>query len=118
MEKSAEWYRRVFGWIEIGRLVEGEAISPRILVFDPTTGFALGLSQPADGSGEDFDYRRTGLDHLAFGLSDYDELDRWIAHLDELEVPHSPIREIDLGKFVTLEDPDGIQLELWVNRQG
>ena len=117
MEKSAEWYQRVFGWTEIGRLVNGEAISPRILLFDLTNGFALGLSQPEDGSEDDFDYRRTGLDHLAFGLADYDELDRWVAHLDDLEVAHSPIRELDLGKFVSFEDPDGIQLELWVNRR-
>lgn len=117
IEKSAEWYQRVFGWIEIGRLVKGEAISPRILVFDPVSGFALGLTHPDDASGDDFDYRRTGLDHLAFGLKDYEELDRWVAHLDDLGVAHSPVRELDLGKFVSFEDPDGIQLELWVNRQ-
>ena len=116
MEKSAEWYQRVFGWIDLGRLVNGEAIPPRILLFDGSSGFALGLAQPEDASGDDFDYRRTGLDHLAFGLADYDELDRWVAHLDELGVAHSPIRELDLGKFVSFEDPDGIQLELWVTR--
>lgn len=117
MEKSAEWYKRVFGWVEIGRLVDGEAISPRILLFDAVTGFALGLSQPGDASADDFDYRRTGLDHLAFGLSDYEELDGWGAHLDDLGVARSPVRELDLGRFVSFEDPDGIQLELWVNRR-
>lgn len=117
MDASAEWYQRVFGWIELGRLVKGEAISPRILLFDASSGFALGLSQPEGGSGDDFDYRRTGLDHLAFGLADEEELGRWVAHLDEIGVDHSPVRELDLGKFVSLEDPDGIQLELWVNRR-
>ena len=116
MEKSAEWYQRVFGWIELGRLVDGEGIPPRILLFDASSLLAVGLSQPEGGSADDFDYKRTGLDHLAFGLSDEEELTRWAAHLDELGVAHSPVRELDLGKFVSFEDPDGIQLELWVNR--
>ena len=33
---------------------------------------------------------------------------------DELGVPHSPVRVLDLGRFVSFEDPDGIQFELWV----
>lgn len=117
MEKSAEWYQRVFGWVELGRLVDDEAIPPRILLFDMSSGFALGLTQPRDGSADDFDYRRTGLDHLAFGVSDDDELARWSAHLDEVGVAHSPVRELELGKFVSFEDPDGIQLELWLTRR-
>ena len=116
MEKSAEWYQRVFGWIELGRLGKGEAIPPRILLLDPSSGFALALAEPEDGSRDDFDYRRTGLDHLAFGLGDEEELTSWAAHLDELAIAHSPVRELDLGKFVSFEDPDGIQLELWVTR--
>ena len=117
MERSAEWYQRVFGWIELGRLVDGEAIPPRILLLDASSGFALGLSQPEDASGDDFDFRRTGLDHLAFGLADDGELEVWAAHLDEIDVAHSPVRELDLGKFISFEDPDGIQLELWVTRR-
>ena len=77
----------------------------------------MGLTQPDDASADDFDYRRTGLDHLAFGLGEDEELATWSAHLDELGVAHSPIRELDLGKFVSFEDPDGIQLELWVTRR-
>lgn len=117
MEKSAQWYQRVFGWTEIGRLAKGEVVSSRVLLFDSASGFVLGLTQPEDGSGDEFDYRRTGLDHLAVGVSDDEELARWVAHLDELEVAHSPVRELALGKFVSFEDPDGIQLELWVNRR-
>src|SRR5688500_16840540 len=105
MEKSAEWYQRVFGWMEIGRLVDGEGLPPRILLFDASSGFALGLSQPEGASADDFDYRRTGLDHLAFGLSDYEELDRWGAHLDDLGVARSPVRELAIGKFISFEDP-------------
>ena len=117
METSAEWYQRVFGWTELGRLAKGEAFSPRILLFDPSTGLVVGLSQPEDGSGDDFDYRRVGLDHLAFAVANDEELRGWMTHLDDVGVEHSPIRELDLGKFVSLEDPDGIQLELWLTRR-
>lgn len=115
MEASAEWYRRVFGWIELARFAEGEAGTPRILLFDPGSGFALGLCQPADGAADAFEHRRTGLDHFAFGVADSAALEEWTAHLDGLGVARSPVRELALGKFVSLEDPDGIQLELWVN---
>jgi glyoxylase I family protein len=84
------------------------------LLLDPSTFFALGLCQPEDGSSDPFDHRRTGLDHFAFKIADEDELKSWIAHLDEIGVAHSPVRELDLGKFVSFEDPDGIQFELWL----
>jgi glyoxylase I family protein len=115
MEASVAWYQRVFGWQVLARLDAGEAGTPRILLFDPGSGFALGVCQPEDGSGEPFDYRRTGLDHFALGVADAEELGRWVAHLDEQDVAHSPVRELALGAFVSFEDPDGIQFELWVN---
>jgi glyoxylase I family protein len=115
MEASAEWYQRVFGWQVLARFGAGEAGTPRILLFDPASGFALGLCQPEDGRGDMFDHRRTGLDHFALGVADQPDLDRWIAHLDEQGVEHSPVRELSLGAFVSFEDPDGIQFELWRN---
>lgn len=113
MTASAEWYQRVFGWQVLRRYGSDEAGTPRILLVDPASFFVLGLCQPEDGSSAGFDYRRAGLDHLAFKVADDAELDRWITHLDELDVDHSPVRVLDLGRFVSLEDPDGIQLELW-----
>jgi glyoxylase I family protein len=122
MEASAEWYHRLFGWIVLRRFEAGEAGTPRILLFDPASGFALGLCQPEDraqasaGDANAFDHRRTGLDHFAFGVADDASLDDWAAHLDSQGVEHSPVRDVaGLGKFVSFEDPDGIQFELWVN---
>lgn len=115
MEASAEWYQRVFGWLVLARLDATVAGSPRVLLFDPATGFALAVCQPADGAGDRFDHRRTGLDHFAFGVADQASLEAWIAHLDALAIDHSPVRELEIGKFVSFEDPDGIQFELWLN---
>jgi len=114
MEVSAEWYQRVFGWQVLRRYGGDEAGTPRILLIDPSSFFAVALCQSDHRSGDPFDYRRIGLDHFAFQVPDADELDRWIAHLDELGVNHSPVRVLDLGRFVSFEDPDGIQFEPWL----
>lgn len=115
MEASAEWYQRVFGWIVLRRYGPDEAGTPRILLYDPASGFALGLCQPEDGSRDDFDYRRTGLDHFAFGVADDAALHEWMAHLDGLGIAHSGVTDLGIGSFVAFNDPDGIQFELWAN---
>lgn len=114
MDESAQWYQRVFGWQVLRRYSANDAGTPRIILFDPSSFFGVGLCQPADGTRDVFDYRRTGLDHFAFKVADEAELDGWIAHLDALGVAHSPVRVLDIGRFVSFEDPDGIQLELWL----
>ena len=114
MEASAEWYQRVFGWQVVRRYTGDEAGTPRILLLDPSSFFAVGLCQPQNGSNDAFDHRRIGLDHLAFKVADEGELERWITHLDELGIAHSSVRVLDLGRFVSFEDPDGIQFEFWV----
>lgn len=114
MDASAQWYQRVFGWQVLRRFAAGEAGTPRVLLFDPGSGFALALCQPEDGAGGAFDHRRTGLDHFALNVPDDGELNRWLVHLDDAGVPHSPVRDIGIGKFVSFEDPDGIQFELWL----
>jgi glyoxylase I family protein len=114
MEASAQWYQRVFGWSLLRRYDGDEAGTPRILLLDPGTYLVVGLCQPDAGFTDEFDHRRVGLDHFAFKVSDDAELARWTDHLDRLAVPHSPVRTTELGQFVSFEDPDGIQFELWV----
>ena len=116
MEASAAWYRRVFGWVELRRFTAEEAGSARVPLLDPATFFVLGLCQPADGAGGAFDHRVTGLDHLALSVPGDEGLAAWAAHLAAVGVAASPVREVPgLGRFISFEDPDGIQLELWVN---
>jgi len=115
MEASAQWYQRVFGWQVLRRYTGEEAGSPRILLLDPNTFFALGLCQPSDAASEAFDHRRVGLDHFAFKIADQAELDAWHSHLDDEGVDHSPIQDVEgPGRFISFEDPDGIQFELWL----
>ena len=53
------------------------------------------------------------MDHLAFEVSDESALLEWREELDRLRVEHSPIRDLGHSRFISIEDPDGIQIELW-----
>lgn len=77
------------------------------------TGMCVAFQQHTGNSGEVFDYAATGLDHFGFGVGSAEELAEWIGRFEELGVAHSPVRETKLGPFVSFEDPDGIQLELF-----
>ena len=110
MERSAEWYRRVLGFELVRRFETG---IPRILQLHSDSGFYVSLYNHPDRSGERFDPRRTGLDHLALAVSDAAALDAWKSHLSARDVANSPIRDLGHSRFVSLEDPDGVQIELW-----
>jgi catechol 2,3-dioxygenase-like lactoylglutathione lyase family enzyme len=60
-----------------------------------------------------FDERRPGLDHVAFGVADRDELLKWIGRLDELDVAHGDIVDASYGSGLSFRDPDNIALELF-----
>ena len=112
MERSADWYQEVFEW-QLSRGGPRQPGTPRLRLYDPASSFSISLCQPEDGSDDLFDYRRTGLDHLAFKVDSEVEFQRWIDHLDAIQVTHSPVREVgDKAKFVSFDDPDGIQLEI------
>jgi glyoxylase I family protein len=110
MERSAEWYRTVLGFRLVRRFETG---IPRILQMHPDSGFYVSLYNHPDRSRDRFDPRRTGLDHLAFAVPDTTSLDDWRAHLETNDVETSPVRDLGHSLFVSLEDPDGVQLELW-----
>jgi hypothetical protein len=42
------------------------------------------------------------------------ELERWVSHLDSVEVDHAPICDLGHSRFISLQDPDGIQFEAWL----
>ena len=77
------------------------------------TGMCVAFQQHVGNTGEPFHYATTGVDHFGFGVSSPEELTKWIARFEELGIAHSPVRQTDLGEFVSFEDPDGIQLELF-----
>ena len=110
LSHSKAWYRRVLG---LSDLFEGDNDEVSFVVLtDSSSQLMLGLRQYREGSGDRFDEFRTGLDHLAFAVSDQAQLQAWEARLDELGVDHSPIKDSPVGQVLTLRDPDNVQLEL------
>ena len=77
----------------------------------PNFGFSSVAHRARTGDG--FDERRTGMDHLAFTVADRAALQRWAARPDELEIAHfAPAAAIG-GEVIVFRDPDNIQLQLW-----
>ena len=54
-----------------------------------------------------------GLDHVAFGVADRDELEKWTRRLDEIGVAHGGIKDAAYGSGVSFRYPDGIALEIF-----
>ena len=76
------------------------------------SGLVLGVQEPFERSGDEFDPSRTGLDHFALAVAGRGALDEWTARLGGLGAAHSPVRDIGYAEFVSVFDPDGIQWEL------
>jgi glyoxylase I family protein len=77
-------------------------------------GTLLGLHGFPDlATTERFDERRPGLDHIAFGCADRDELQAWAARLDELGIEHGDVMDAGYGSGLSFRDPDNIALELF-----
>ena len=108
LARSTAWYVEVLGFAVIAEL-EGPAFR-RNRLRHPAGGIVLTLTQHAAGSGDRFDERRTGLDHLAFQLSGPAAVEALIRRLAERGVEHSPTTP-DGGPRVFFRDPDNIQLE-------
>lgn len=112
---SEEFYTKAFGFLPVLELADEHGRGfKRILAHGPSRTI-LGFSVHAANDGSAFSEFRTGLDHLSFGVVSVAELDAWAAHLDELGVDHSEIRETPVGHLMTVRDPDNIQIELWAD---
>jgi glyoxylase I family protein len=82
-------------------------------------GTLFGLHQhtkPAPDEG--FSEFKVGLDHIAFGCADRQELEKWASRLDELGIEHSGIKDAHYGSDVSFRDPDGIALEFFAPPDG
>jgi glyoxylase I family protein len=119
LERSTEWYCRVFGLTQISNQVN---TGPPYFnddryhgLFDLTTfSYVIGLIEHPETLEGGFDERRIGLDHVGFQVENRAELDSWASHLDEQGVPHSGVVVARYAEVINFRDPDGIALELSV----
>lgn len=119
LNRSVDWYLQTFGLAVIG---DEEAVVPatdepmryRSLGSPETMSYVVGLIEHDLGTSERFDERRPGLDHVALHVPEASDLEAWAEHLDVLGVEHSGIKTTPYASCITLRDPDGIQLELFL----
>ncbi len=109
---SAPWYERLFDAKPV--LDEDTDAGYHHTVFALADGTLLSLHQhDLDAPPEDFSEFRVGLDHVAFGCADRDELVGWQTRLDELGIAHGEIVDAPYGSGLSFRDPDGTALELF-----
>ena len=77
-------------------------------------GQLFGLHQHVTSApDEQFSEFRLGLDHVAFGCANRQDLEEWVRRLDELGIAHGGIKDPTYGLGLSFRDPDGIALEFF-----
>ncbi len=110
--KSTEWYRQTLGF-EIDAEIEGEGFR-RTRLRAPGSGLTLTLTAHEQQTGEPFDERRAGLDHIAFNVGSAEAVQELKGRFEERGVVHSEVKQAASGSaMITLRDPDNIQLEVF-----
>ena len=116
VDASAAWYDRVLEFTHVGRYESPDGARRKVFLNHDRLGIRLGLTQHRDGSRDDFDETRVGLDHLAFAVHDRRDLESWATRLEVESVacsPISPANSIPEAFVLVFRDPDNIQLELF-----
>ncbi|MFP5326378.1 MAG: VOC family protein [Acidimicrobiia bacterium] len=112
LDASLRFYRDVLGLPVLAEPYDGEVFEGREAMVLAGRS-ALCLQCHAANTGQPFDPRQAGLDHLALAVSTVEELHEFAAHLDERGVAHSGVKPLPgFGDFIELRDPDGILVEL------
>ena len=110
-EKTATWWKEVFGLRELVRLDHHEGW--HAILLELTETIAIEFQQHDANAGEPFDPVRTGFDHMGLAVDSRDALLEWQAHFESLGVVHTPVADREYGSVLTFKDPDRIQFELF-----
>jgi glyoxylase I family protein len=115
IDNSETWYAEVLGLVRAFVEPHPTGGGHTVVMTRPGSPLFLGLDHHPQADRQDFDARRTGLDHLALRVDSRSDLDAWVARLAALGVQHEPIHERDQPIHATLllHDPDGIPIELF-----
>jgi glyoxylase I family protein len=110
LERSKRWYAESLGWEE---MMAGESGGVIFAIGVLPGGQLFALRQHGDGSGDKFDPRRTGLDHVSLDVGSPDQLSHWERRFVDLGVSYTPTQDMPYGHVLNFKDPDGIALELF-----
>jgi len=112
LKRSTHWYSALFDATPV--LDEDEDIGGfhhTVFALDGGQLFGLHTHEPADGT--PFNERSVGLDHVSFACADRDQLQTWVARLNDLGIDHGGIVDAHYGSGLSFRDPDGIALEFF-----
>jgi len=111
LDQSREFYGRLFGSDPV---LDEDTGSFHHVVYAMENGTLFGLhTHPTPNDQPEFSEYRTGLDHVAFGVSSRTDLEKWVGRLDELSINHGGIVDAPYGSGLSFRDPDNIALELF-----
>jgi glyoxylase I family protein len=113
-DRTAKWWHDVLGFTLVHQVHEA-TFDCRSMVHPSGLAVTL-MTHSATAELGAFDERRIGLDHLAFQVTDGDELGRWVSQLDANGVTHSGIIDTGYGPTLVFRDPDNMQLEFYVHQ--
>lgn len=114
LARSTAWYGRLFDAEPVlDEDEEGGEFHHTVFVLDGGMLFGLHTHRGRE-SGDHADERRTGLDHVSFGLSGAAELQRWGQKLDALGIAHGGVKQAHYGSGISFRDPDNIALEFFI----
>ncbi len=111
LDRSREFYGRLFGSSPVLDEDAGNFYHV-VYLLDGGTLFGLHTHQTPNDQPK-FSEFRSGLDHVAFGLSSRSDLEKWVTKLDGLGIKHGGIVDAHYGSGVSFRDPDNIALELF-----
>lgn len=112
LQRSVAWYHEVLG-LEVAAEIEGAGFR-RVRLRAPGSTLTLALTAHDQQSGEPFDERRAGMDHVAFHVGDLVAVQDLKRHFERLGTEHSEVKESANGTaMITVRDPDNIQLEFF-----
>jgi catechol-2,3-dioxygenase len=110
LDRSRSWYHRLF---DLDPVLD-EDTGPFHHVVWLLGGTLFGIHRHARPKVEDpFDELRPGLDHVAFGCTNRDELEQWVARLNALGIAHGGVVDAPYGSGLSFRDPDNIALEFF-----
>ena len=114
LDRSTAWWTDVLGFTTLRRF-DRDGMT-KVILRHPSCGILLSFT----GHGEralagPFSEFRTGMDHLAFAVTDRAALDAWKARFEELGVEHSDVKTSPSGELIAFRDPDNIALEVYTD---
>jgi catechol 2,3-dioxygenase-like lactoylglutathione lyase family enzyme len=107
LARSRQFYERVFGLEHRTSFADDNGVVRGMAFLLPGTSVQVAIRQDAGLAAA-----LAGADPFALATTRAG-LDEWVAHLDALGVPHSPIITASSGYGMGFLDPDGIQIRLY-----